>query len=368
MNENKIAFIICYNDELYMSECMKYINRLNVPYGVETDIIGIQGAESMCAGYNAGMNDSDAKYKVYMHQDVFILNENFIVDIIKIFRENPDYGLLGVYGTEAFVSDANYIRYWNRGILREGRIVNEVVANDDVEELTQMDAVDGLMLVTQYDLPWREDIFDGFDFYDISQGMEFRKAGYKVGVPRQGFVWCQHDCGAVEVGNYDFYRRIFCREYGQYGYKFAEYEDHDAAIERNKIYEENICEIERRIEQGDDDGAHAILENLSKSGGVNSRLAMYYVICEIMYMEKQAGASNFYNNETNRISDLVAKLTRYKFFLRRVEHGFPLEDDEVFEEIATRADKRLTDLCAIALHVTLEPEAVMLSLVARLGM
>ena len=40
-------------------------------------------------------------------------------------------------------------------------------------------------MATQYDVPWREDLFDGFDFYDVSQSFEFRKAGYTVGVPVQ---------------------------------------------------------------------------------------------------------------------------------------------------------------------------------------
>ena len=43
----KVAFIICYNDDIYMRECMDYISWLRVPNGVETEIIGITEAESM---------------------------------------------------------------------------------------------------------------------------------------------------------------------------------------------------------------------------------------------------------------------------------------------------------------------------------
>lgn len=82
----KVAFIICYNDDIYMRECMDYISWLRVPNGVETEIIGITEAESMAAGYNAAMHSSDAKYKVYLHQDVFILNENMIQEMIDIFE------------------------------------------------------------------------------------------------------------------------------------------------------------------------------------------------------------------------------------------------------------------------------------------
>ena len=93
MNENKIDFIICYNNDMYMQECMKYINRLHVPEGMTTEVLGIKGADSMTAGYNAAMQESDAKYKVYMHQDIFIVNQNFIQDVVDIFKEHKDYGI-----------------------------------------------------------------------------------------------------------------------------------------------------------------------------------------------------------------------------------------------------------------------------------
>lgn len=65
MNEKKAAFIICVNDEGEFSECKYYLDRLNVPEGFETDIICVREADSMAAGYNAAMESTDAKYKVY---------------------------------------------------------------------------------------------------------------------------------------------------------------------------------------------------------------------------------------------------------------------------------------------------------------
>ena len=88
MNDKKIAFIIAVNNEQYFEECCFYIHRLSVPAGYDIDIIAIREADSMCAAYNVGMNNSDAKYKVYMHQDVMIRNVQFIENIIKIFKQN----------------------------------------------------------------------------------------------------------------------------------------------------------------------------------------------------------------------------------------------------------------------------------------
>lgn len=74
MENNQIAIIICANDEQYYDECIRYIEELRIPEGYNVDILCIQEAESMAKGYNAGMQESDAKYKIYLHQDTFILN------------------------------------------------------------------------------------------------------------------------------------------------------------------------------------------------------------------------------------------------------------------------------------------------------
>ena len=102
MNKQKIAFIICTNNALYYEECVRYINELEVPVGYCTDIICIQEANSMAEGYNAGMQASDAKYKVYLHQDTLILNRNFISDLLQVFNSDKAIGMLGVLGWKKF--------------------------------------------------------------------------------------------------------------------------------------------------------------------------------------------------------------------------------------------------------------------------
>ena len=94
MNQNKIAFIICTNNQLYFNECQYYIHNLILPEGMELDVIGITEAPSMCAGYNAGMQSSDAKYKVYLHQDVFIREPKFIIYLLERFQKDKQIGMI----------------------------------------------------------------------------------------------------------------------------------------------------------------------------------------------------------------------------------------------------------------------------------
>ena len=86
MDQAKIAFIMCVNNADEYAESKYYIDRLELPEGFEKDIVAVQDAPCMAAGYNVGMRSSDAQYKVYMHQDVCIINRHFVSDLLRIFR------------------------------------------------------------------------------------------------------------------------------------------------------------------------------------------------------------------------------------------------------------------------------------------
>lgn len=215
-NDKKICFILCVNDEVYVEECKKYIHRLIIPDGYEIDIITIQDAPSMTAGYNAGMNATDAKYKVYLHQDVFILHPHFLEDTIHIFKDRK-IGMIGMVGTiklpECAVPWYSY---------RTGQLYScdckQMIRSDfytGTDQYVEVEAIDGLLMMTQYDIPWREDIFQGWDYYDVSQSQEFQKVGYKVVVPTMRSPWCIHDDGIVNLRNYYKNRKIYLKEYGR---------------------------------------------------------------------------------------------------------------------------------------------------------
>lgn len=74
-------------------------------------------------------------------------------------------------------------------------------------------AIDGLLMATCQDIPQREDLFTGWDFYDISQSEEFRRAGYKVVVPRQDTAWVIHDDDLLNLSDYNYWKDIYLKEY-----------------------------------------------------------------------------------------------------------------------------------------------------------
>lgn len=218
MNEKEICFIMCTNNPLYAEECMYYIRHLNVPEGYDIDILTVEDAHSMTSGYNEAMQCSQAKYKVYLHHDTFIVYRDFIRACIEIFRKDPKIGMIGNIGVRkmpvsGIMWDADRYGMLYEQHNYETQLLMNPIENITNQECLEVDAIDGYIMITQYDIPWREDLFDKWDFYDASQSMEFIRHGYKVVVPKMENPWCVHDCGFISLGNYEEERKKFVREY-----------------------------------------------------------------------------------------------------------------------------------------------------------
>ena len=150
--KDTIAFIICVNNELYFEECRYYIEHLEVSAGYDIDVIGIWEADSMCAAYNLGMRSSDAKYKVYMHQDVFIRDSRFLEKTLRIFKEHPKTGMIGMVGGIGIPENGVVYSSWNVGKVdcREPDLSYVLLCGPNQTKDQTVDAVDGLLMMTQF--------------------------------------------------------------------------------------------------------------------------------------------------------------------------------------------------------------------------
>jgi 2-polyprenyl-3-methyl-5-hydroxy-6-metoxy-1,4-benzoquinol methylase len=216
--DNKICFILNTNNSDYLKECLLYLSLLEVPKDYEVDCLTVDDAQSMAEGYNRAMNLSDAKYKVYLHQDVLIINKRFIYDLLKIFKSDEKIGIMGIVGNRSLNEyGAPFSEYGKRRI---GELYMDLISNVENKIYSKANApcedvivLDGLLMATQYDLPWREDLFKGWDFYDCSQSIEFIKAGYRCVVPHMDEPWVLHDNDIANFKNYEKWRQVFEREY-----------------------------------------------------------------------------------------------------------------------------------------------------------
>lgn len=219
MDEKKVCFVVCVNDRQRYEECLLYLQHLVLPLGIEAEVVPVCGAVSMASGYNAAMRQSQAKYKVYLHQDVYITQKDLLQCAIEIFANNDKIGMIGLTGCTKLPGSAIW---WDTlgekyGVIAQGITPEHIeLSNHDdmIEDYHEVEAIDGLFMMTQYDILWREDIFAGWHFYDISQCMEFQRQGYKIVVPQQEEPWCIHDCGRQILGaDYEYWRNRFLQVY-----------------------------------------------------------------------------------------------------------------------------------------------------------
>lgn len=236
MNDKKFCFIICTNNDLLLNECLHYLNHLIIPSGYEIDLLTIQGAPSMTEGYNSAMESTDAKYKIYMHQDVFLLNCNLLQDLLDIFKADPQIGLVGMIGYENISPDGIMWHGKRRGDIYRRTpslsypLLSEYRYSLNRDGYSYVAEVDGLFIATSQDLRWDTEFVTGWDFYDAFQSINYLSNGYKIAVPNQIHPWCLHDDGvALNMFNYNKYRKIFMNKYhdllGKSYFDFPQYQD-----------------------------------------------------------------------------------------------------------------------------------------------
>lgn len=329
MNDKKIAFILCVNDEQELCECSYYLERLLVPEGYEAEVITIVDAKSMAAGYNEAMHSSDAKYKVYMHQDTFIKNRRFMEDILAVFQSDAKIGLLGVIGRKQLPENLLVAMDWDTGKILHN-CANAIMDFSNAEGIAQqVEAVDGLLMATQYDVEWREDLFDGWDFYDVSQCMEFLRAGYQVVVPNQEDVWCYHDNSYSRLKNYFEYQQKFATEYADIR-RFCAPLGEGNALEREELLESLKTNLMALMEQEKKDSVAEVFMQIGDTCYLSLRELS--VISQIDRLEVANGVEDLFWKSGMSVQELLEKVRTLKYQIKRVEFAV-CETQDVMEQI-----------------------------------
>ncbi len=208
LNPHAIAFITCVSDEKQYEICLRYIDKLEYPSGFTVEKIAVIGAMSMAEGYQRAMEASAAHYKIYVHQDVYVIHRGMPLELINLFRTYPRLGIVGLLGATQLPASgiffANntpncYGRLWAyfrppglpASLFIKRRRLHLSRSRSFVGDYLRAAVLDGCFMATQYDIPWR-DALGGFELYDQVQALEFIKAGLEVGIARQEATWCIH--------------------------------------------------------------------------------------------------------------------------------------------------------------------------------
>lgn len=321
MNTERIAFIICVNDEKSYEECVFYINRLWVPDGYEVEIFAIREAESIYRAYNYAMQQSDAKYKIYMHQDVLLIKQNILLQLVDMFKKNQKIGMIGLLGGTNLPENRRFYRSWDAGNVL-GCNDKKAFWNALGEDATRVWAVDGMFMMTQYDIPWREDVLDGWDFYDFSQSIEFAENGYEVWVPKQQEPWSIHDCGFLTLNAYDERQ---CKFLNVYQGKLPDYAKEPEVYpaeyrDRYALMMELKEQMKQLLFLGREDDVRTTLEQIWDERFVDTEFVILKNILEILQAERQAGEKELFLDKVASFEEAYARYRSIKYWLWRQKY------------------------------------------------
>lgn len=182
-----VDFIIFYKEEQCLNRCISCINDFEIPQGVSLDVLGVSEGESVSEAYDFAMNESEADYKVYVRENVYIVNRHFLSDMIAYMEANPDVAMAGPVGGE---KQGRFIE-WTKGKIN---IVNSVRADSFAKGEGTADYLLGELLVTRTDISWKT---DREQWFDIRHCERLREEGFRLGVFPQSEPWCVWEYGAV---------------------------------------------------------------------------------------------------------------------------------------------------------------------------
>lgn len=210
-NEKKVCFIVHTDNERYLNECISYIAKLIIPDGFEIELLTVKKEENSAKVYNEAMHFSDAKYKVYLQQETFIIDVEFITKIVKVFKKNADVGMIGLVGVKKLAKDGIVSHETCFGALAHNNIYKELEKVDG--QMQEVDVVDGSLMATQYDIEWRQDLELDEYFSKVSQCIEFKNKNLKITIPAQEKPWAVFSHRKSINIESDKYRQKFLEAY-----------------------------------------------------------------------------------------------------------------------------------------------------------
>lgn len=147
------------------------------------------GISSLSEVYNDGLKDSLYDIVVFMHDDLILETKNLTPKIIRLFDKNPEYGIIGIAGTNNLISGMWWqdrtSMYGVVGHEHEGKKhVNYYSKSEYNENLKQVVVIDGLFMMVHKNRIKHNfnQQFDGFHFYDLPICIENHLDGVKIGV------------------------------------------------------------------------------------------------------------------------------------------------------------------------------------------
>ena len=194
MREKKLAFFVRKSDEVCYSACLESLQALHLPAGYEAELFTLAAESSYAAQANRALTLSDAKYKIYINDDVRLVRSQLIEELLTVFKD-ASIGMVGVLGSQSLPRDGNVLESdYKRGVVYvpTGRELSEMRFGEVSEEETaDVRFVLPSFFATQVDLPWDEE-YETQYYALLAQCRSFEEIGSRIVTSLAKEAWCAY--------------------------------------------------------------------------------------------------------------------------------------------------------------------------------
>lgn len=216
-----ISVIVCSRD-LNRNKIHKehIINSAGIP--IEYILIdNSTNKHSLCSAYNEGVKKSNGDILLFLHDDVFIVTQNWAEIINTKFNQNHSMGALGVAGTSYLFDDDPFWCKAGRPFIKgkvihenknRGELVLTIFSDNNADE--EVVALDGLFIAVRKKLfnhiSFDSETFNGFHLYDLDISMQIGNTS-KLYVTEDLLV--KHLSGGAFGKEWKKYAELFLNKY-----------------------------------------------------------------------------------------------------------------------------------------------------------
>ena len=207
MNEKGIAILVWKRNEEHYANCIEGLRNLQYPAGCEVQVYTLTEQDVFTKQCNSVLAETDAKYKIYLSDEILITAPTFVQDMLNIFADRT-IGMIGFFGSAEMPLSANIMdaphKYGSVLMPVSGALEEMRFGEGTAEAVADVRAILPSLFVTQYDVPWDAN-YTGQYYAVQAQCRNFTRRGYRVVVPIVETPFCGYQSEEIsfEIGGAD---------------------------------------------------------------------------------------------------------------------------------------------------------------------
>ena len=218
LDGRKIAVLVRKADQARYDFCMVSLQNAEWPKGYAVEYFMIDAARPYAAQVNKVLAETDAKYKIYINDDVCLVRKQAIKEMLAIF-EDEGIAMLGIFGSQSLPVSGNlFDSSYKCGAVylpTEGDI-SEMRFGDVTGDVMDVCCLLPAFFATQRDIPWDEYSYKRQYYAVLEHSYAMRRFVGRVVISMPAEIWCAYQVPGVSLDVDEGERKRFFSAYHAY--------------------------------------------------------------------------------------------------------------------------------------------------------